>query len=143
MFLNLSQTEGPEVAVSVRTFVERYDALSQPEGPYGSEGAKAKELLQVRGLTTAVIDEARTQLEALGKVSSKATALSTEESKADLQRAEDTLWAWYLEWIQVARTAIKQRVLLRQLGFLSDRISGDEEEPSVPPSTQATTTAPA
>jgi hypothetical protein len=34
-------------------------------------------------------------------------------------RAGDELWAWYLEWSQIIRTAVKNRRLLQQLGFLS------------------------
>ena len=131
VFLNLSQTEGPEVAVSVRTFVERYDALTDPQSPHGPEGIKAKELLQARGLTADTVSEARTLLDALSKVATAATPLSTEEMRTDLARAEDALWAWYLEWSQVARTAVQQRALLKQLGFLSERAPAEEDVPPV------------
>ena len=57
LFLNLSQTEGPEVAISVQTFLNRYDAMSRGEEPYGAEGEKAKALLTTRGLTAQVVDE--------------------------------------------------------------------------------------
>jgi hypothetical protein len=127
LFLNLSQTDGPEVAVSVGTFLERYDELADPNGRYGAEGPKAKELLQTRGLTAEVLDEARLLLEALARVAPSKTPPSADELKTDLARAEEQLWAWYLEWSQVARTAIRQRVLLRQLGFLGDRGSPEEE----------------
>ena len=36
-----------------------------------------------------------------------------------LARAEGALWAWYLEWSQIARVAVTQRALLRQMGFVS------------------------
>ncbi len=119
VFLNLSQTEGPEVAVSVGTFLDRWEQLGASDGPYGPEGAKAKELLTARGMTPAVIDAARTLLAQLRKVAPAPTPPSAEEQRAELARAEDALWAWYLEWSQVAQIAVSQRVLLRQLGFLS------------------------
>ena len=34
MFLNLQQAEGAQVAVTVRTFVDRYDELSAANSPY-------------------------------------------------------------------------------------------------------------
>ena len=35
-----------------------------------------------------------------------------------LADAEDALWAWYLEWGPVARSAITDKNHLRELGFL-------------------------
>jgi hypothetical protein len=132
LFLNLQQAEGPAVAVTVRTFVDRYDELTAPNSKYGPEGAKAKELLATRGLTPVVVEEARNLLSQLTKVAaSPITQAAIVEQEAELARAEDALWASYLEWSQVARVAIKQRALLRQLGFLNRHAV--EEEPSPVP----------
>ena len=132
MFLNLQQAEGPEVAVTVRTFVDRYDELTAPDSKYGPEGAKARDLLTARGVTPAVVDEARNLLSQLTKVAvAPITQASVVEQEAELARAEDVLWAWYLEWSKVARVAIKQRALLRQLGFLTRHAV--EEDPASPP----------
>jgi hypothetical protein len=131
-FLNLQQAEGPEVAITVRTFVDRYDELSAPDSKYGPEGAKARELLAARGVTPTVVDEARSLLAQLTKVAvSPISQASVVEQEAELSRAEDALWAWYLEWSKVARIAIKQRPLLRQLGFLTRHAV--EEDPIPPP----------
>ena len=73
-FLNLSQTEGPEVAISVRTFVDRYDELTALPEKYGAEAPNAVELLRTRGLTAAVIEEARQLLTALTQVAEPAEA---------------------------------------------------------------------
>lgn len=127
LFLNLSQTEGPEVAVTVGLLLERLEEMANPEGPYGAEGPKALKLLETRGLTPAVIGQARSILASFAKPSRLPRSL--EEVQAELARAEKALWDWYLEWGQVARLAIKQRALLRQLGFLkAPRTSNDEEE---------------
>ncbi len=84
----------------------------------------------VRGVTPGIVEEARSLLSALAKVASPTEAVVTlEEQEAALARAEDALWAWYLEWSKVARVAIKQRAHLRQLGFLKTT-KEDEEEPA-------------
>jgi hypothetical protein len=133
-FLNLSQTAGPEVAVSVKAFIDRYDALTAPDSPYGPDGVKAQALLQMRGIAPSVVDEARGFLDSLGNFAPPEPPPSPEEVKAKLAAAEDAVWGWYLEWSQVSRTAIKQRALLRQLGFLSDSSSSDDTaEPVTPP----------
>jgi hypothetical protein len=144
LFLNLSQTEGPEVAISVQTFLDRFDALTQANGPHGADGAKAKALLEKRGLTRAALKEARELLNALGSVAPAPDdkIVSAEDAKADLLRAEKALWGWYLEWSQVARIAIKQRVLLRQLGFLADRGGGSVEQDPEEPITVTTAPSP-
>ena len=51
LFLNLSQTEGVEVAVSVRTFLERLAQMQQGVAPFDAGGSEAWKLLQQRGLT--------------------------------------------------------------------------------------------
>jgi hypothetical protein len=127
-FLNLQQTEGPEVAVSVRTFADRYDELAAGSEKYGAEAKKAQELLASRGLTPVVVNEAKALLTMLTHVAPPTAPISFEEQEAELARAEDTLWSWYLEWSRIARVAIKQRVLLKQLGFLTTRKGGVEEE---------------
>jgi hypothetical protein len=138
LFLNLSQTEGPEVAVSVQAMLDRIAQLDQADGPYGAEGPKARELLKTRGLTDASLAEVRALLGSLAKVAPAPTPLSVEEEQARMAAAEDALWAWYLEWSQLARVGIKNRTLLRQLGFLSSKAgdSGDagEDEPLPLPS---------
>jgi hypothetical protein len=120
VFKNLSQQTGAAVAVSVRSFVERYDAMAAGQGTYGAEGTQAKAVLDARGLTAAVVNEARALLETVGKVETLQTA-SAEDDKKKFDKAEADLWAWYLEWSQIARVAISQRALLKQMGLLNPR----------------------
>jgi hypothetical protein len=127
-FLNLVQTEGPEVAISVRTFVDRYDELVAGNEKFGAEAKKAQELLATRGVTPAVVEEAKALLTKLTQVAEPAEPVSVEEQEAELEAAEAAMWAWYLEWSKIARIAVKQRVLLRQLGFLTTRRGGEDEE---------------
>ena len=127
-FLNLTQTEGPEVAISVRAFVDRYDELVAGSEKYGAEAKKAHELLTTRGVTPALVDEAKALLTKLTHVAEPVEPVSAEEQEAELEAAESALWAWYLEWSKIARIAIKQRPLLRQLGFLTSRRGDVVEE---------------
>lgn len=143
-FLNLAQTEGPGVAISVRAFVDRYDELAAGAEKYGAEAPKALELLIARGITPAVVAEAKALLTTLTQLAPTDTPPSLEEQEDDLAEAEAAMWAWYLEWSRVARVAIKQRSLLRQLGFLSTRrgeeVDVEEESPTPPPATAPATT---
>ena len=142
-FLNLVQTEGPEVAISVRTFVDRYDELTTSD-KFGAEGKKAQELLAQRGVTAAVVEEAKTLLTRLTQVAEPAEAVSVEQQEEELEAAEAAMWAWYLEWSKIARIAVKQRPLLRQLGFLAVRRGeAEDEETTTPPATTPATTTPA
>jgi hypothetical protein len=146
MFLNLSQIEGPNVILSVTTFLERIAALTDPKAGYGPEGEQAKKLLEARGLTDATLGEARVLLEGLGKLKPATEPLpSIEDEKAEIAKAEEALWAWYLEWSEVTRAVIKDRRMLRELGFLypKRRAAEDEdaEEPIVPPVVSPTTPA--
>ncbi|MBN9167701.1 MAG: hypothetical protein BGO98_11155 [Myxococcales bacterium 68-20] len=142
VFKNLSQTEGPAVAVSVRTFIERFDQMAAGAGAYGAEGAQAKAVLEARGLTQTVLNDARALLESIGKVATvDASALQDPKAR---EKAENDLWGWYLEWSQIARTAVTQRVLLRQMGFLPTRRSkandADDVDVDVDPTTGVITT---
>ena len=133
-FLNLSQTEGPEVTISVRTFVDRFDELAAMPDKYGAEAPKAVELLRERGVTPAVVEEARKLLTTLTQVAEPSDPVDDEEQEEQLIQAEDAMWSWYLEWSKIARVAIKSRVLLRQLGFLARR-GGEEDEEAEAPAT--------
>lgn len=126
LFLNLTQTTGDGVAISVATFLERLAAMAKGEKPYGERGVEARKLLAERGLTEDRVRAAEALL----------TSLSTivEEPLADVPRdeqlaAEEALWAWYLEWSEIARVAIRDGRLLRTLGFLQRRGDLVEEAP--------------
>lgn len=123
MFRNLSQTEGPGVLVSVGTFVERWESLARSKDKGGPDegGAEAKKLLDRRGLTKAVIDEAKDLLTRAGKVEPAAEAEASPLDDEDFAKAEADLWAWYLEWSAIAQIAIKNRRLLREMGFLRSK----------------------
>ncbi|WP_437508280.1 hypothetical protein [Sorangium sp. So ce1099] len=119
LFRNLTQTEGAAVLVSVSTFVERWESLgkSKEKGGPDAEGDEARKILAKRGLTKAVIDEAKQLLARAGKLESIADVPPAAASDEDFDRAEQQLWDWYLEWSTIVQTAIKDRRILRELGF--------------------------
>src|SRR5262249_20389158 len=106
----------------------------------GDEQDKAaRGLLAERGLTPAVVDEARGLLTQIGADEEDSAAF--EPNDEELAAADKALWAWYLEWSAVARTVIRDRRTLISLGFL--RVSrqgvievddGDaDDQPTAPP----------
>lgn len=132
VFKNLSQTDGPEVIVSVGTFLDRLEALpkSREEGGLGATGRSARELLVKRGLDSNVVAEARAWLEKVGKIDPSELDMSGMPSERD-EKLERDLWNWYLEWSGIARIAISDRRLLRTLGFLRGS-SSSSQEPEFP-----------
>ena len=147
VFLNLSQTEGAAVIISVSTFIERIAQLTRADGGYGQAGKDARKLLARRGLTPKVIDEAKALLEQVTTLEEAPAELpDLEEERTRLAEAEDAMWAWYLEWAEIARVAIKDRALLRRLGFLastgSRRRSGNADEVDDAPAVAAASPVP-
>lgn len=136
LFNNLTQTEGLEVITSVGTFLTRVEKLSLPEneGGLGRQGAAARKLLVKRGITEEVVREARDLLTQLGHIESTDEPDGLDEEE-DAQR-EQALWDWYLEWSEIARTKIKNRRLLRSLGFLKpdgSPVDDEADDEAAPP----------
>jgi len=128
LFVNLVQSQGREVVITVLTFVSRLEEMAQGEEPFGAEGPAARQLLAERGLTDEREEEARALLQEIRELkSAPADPPRTAEEQA---AAEEALWAWYLEWSAIARVGIKSRATLRKLGFFKRRSSsGTDEEP--------------
>jgi hypothetical protein len=106
---------------------ERYDELTKQGSAYGPDGVKAQALLTDRGLTPEIIGNVCEMLEELCRTEQSDSEMSSEEARAEAAKAEDAMWAWYLEWSQFVRSAITNRRLLRQLGFLSSSGSSVDE----------------
>lgn len=118
IFLNLSQTTGPELMIFVKMLLERLDA--QPEA--------VREKLAERGVTADVLGEARELLQTIASIARS----EPDQIDADADAAaEKALWDWYLEWSTIVRTDITNRRLLRYLGFLK-RPSGEVVEAPLP-----------
>ncbi|MEM9491885.1 MAG: hypothetical protein AAGC55_22255 [Myxococcota bacterium] len=121
VFMNLSQTAGNEVIVSVSTLIERVEALASGTG----EDQAARALLAQRGLDDAAIAAARDLLDTLGTVEAAEPGDSDAVVAQEMQ-AEEAMWGWYLEWSAIARATISDRRLLRLLGFGGRRRSAGQ-----------------
>jgi hypothetical protein len=126
VFHNLGQTSGKEVVLSVGTLVDRIDELG--------DDSPVMATLRTHGLTDEVLDEAR------GLLVQVMQPPVAEEPPAGVVRildteAEDAMWSYYRQWSAIARHAITDRRLLRQLGFL--RTSQGSAGPDEPPDTDA------
>jgi hypothetical protein len=111
---------GPEAVVGVATLLDRLDALEKRKD---KDAKAAMELLAKRGITPAE----RARLGALVKTAQSVTPVVSEKSaKAESERkkADAThlaalvaLRAWYEEWSEIARSAIKRRDRLILMGL--------------------------
>jgi hypothetical protein len=124
LFFNLAQSSGPAVLVSVSAFVQRLARMAQ-EPALGARGAEARALLEKRGLDAQAIAMAGDLLEQLRTLQPPA---EPERDIAAEAAAEAALWSWYREWSEIARVAITDRRLLRELGFLGSKRSAREDE---------------
>ncbi len=86
-------------------------------------GQEAVKLLAERGLTPEVVGDLRALITKFTSPDFDITAPGQQQqmpdTTPDIEQAIDRLWAWYLEWGQVARSQIDDGRLLRQAGFLS------------------------
>lgn len=130
IFRNLRQAEGVEVVATVTTLLDRLDLIVRPaaEGGMGELGQVARRLLEQRGLDERVVSDARGLLARIGSPG-ELDLLEPEHPEA-AAAAEQALWNWYLEWSGIARVVIRDRRLLRLLGFLRTvrRPDGREED---------------
>lgn len=117
VFLGLRQTSGRAVLLSVSLLVQRIQSLRAPRASKREREAFA--LLQRRGLDDAELAEVGALLEAAAQVSADAPKKPT--PRAGPPAGEAAAWAWYLEWSAIARRAIADRRMLRELGFLAGR----------------------
>jgi len=125
LFRNLPQTQGREVAVTVAIFLDRLGRMQRGEGEFGVAGPAARRLLAERGLRGTALAEGAALIESLQ------TVRPIEPLRIDREReqqAEAALWAWYLEWSAIARVAIRDRRMLRALGFLNSKRHANAEE---------------
>lgn len=117
VFKNLRQTSGLEVVIGVRTFLERLDALARSDDP---TRRAARELLRARGLTDAVLDEARALI---ARIEQAESAPASPPICTEAQ--EEAMWRWYKEWSAVARVVLTDRRHLNALGFSRTKPGAD------------------
>lgn len=123
VFHNLRQTQGNEVVLSVGTLLARIEALP------GGEGSPVRATLARHGLTAAVLDEAYGLLGGVTQPPPVEQPGAEDDEPVVDPTAEAAMWSYYLQWSAIARSAISDRRLLRQLGFLRKQRGGEEETP--------------
>ncbi len=126
IFLNLERANGREVTWTTAIFVERLEAMTRGDAPYGEEGKAAREYLRVRGLTDEHVAHAKALLEQLRRL--EADVPPPPASDEEVDGAQDAMWQWYLEWSGLARRAVKDGNLLRLLGFKKRKAGRDDAE---------------
>lgn len=131
LFENITRSRGRGTTFGLITFLTRLGAMSEGAAPFGDEGKVARDLLTERGLTPAVAAQGRALVEEIADKRPEVTPPNRE----DQEEALAALWAWYLEWSGIARAVIKDRSMLRTLGFRQTRATdpspedaSDEEE---------------
>jgi hypothetical protein len=113
LFDGVKREPRKKVPASVMKFVTRLNDFEASSDPVMHE---AMSLLERRGLTPAVRKEAADVL-GMNIVVADTSALPPPRTDAALRRAEQELSDWYREWSAIARTFIRQRRLLRALGY--------------------------
>jgi hypothetical protein len=119
----------PELPIiRATTFLERWEKLplSKRQGGFGPEGRDAIAQLARRGLTEEVLAQGRALAERARSLPTEPTD-DGEDEATRFAEADAALWAYCLEWRQAVRSRVKDRRLLRRLGFLKGE-SGEEEE---------------
>ncbi|MCC6522049.1 MAG: hypothetical protein IT373_05260 [Polyangiaceae bacterium] len=131
LFLNLTQTEGLAVVLSVGTFIDRLDAMAAGDAAFGPDAKAARQVLEARGLTDAALGVARALILKVGprEVPPPVPVPVPPPAAEDRDKAEADMWAWYLEWSEIARRTVTSRRELRELGFLSPGRRGTRSDP--------------
>lgn len=124
LFLNLSPASGQQAILAVQAFIMRVQAMETQPDLYGEHGSAARALLRHRGLTDERVAEAHALLERVTTTKPVQRPLITREQQ---QAADDALWRWYLEWSGIARTTIRNKRLLRALGYGKPQRAGEQE----------------
>lgn len=110
----LPPVRGKELLTAIPILVERLRELEAGSSPHGKEGQTAMALLAARGLNDEVLKSVERTIEKAKTYRRKPN--DTSHLKEQTSAAE-ALWAFYVEWSVIARTAITDRASLRALGF--------------------------
>ncbi len=128
LFNRLRRQSGYDVVLGVDTFLARIEALEKGVPQLGQEAKQARAHLNKRGLTKAVVQEARVLCDRLREAHKLSDPVCNPEEEA---AAEEALWAWYLEWSGIARSVLTDKLLLNHLGFGKvGRPKGSKKKPS-------------
>ncbi|MCK5799957.1 MAG: hypothetical protein KAI47_22360 [Deltaproteobacteria bacterium] len=113
----LSQTDGPELLVSIPTLLERIHHLT---GAQDEISRQATALLVKRGVTPTVIEDAEKLLEKARAADLRPTPISEADEaayRAERDATAERMWTWYREWSTIARARINDGRILYLMGF--------------------------
>lgn len=110
VLLNISQQSGLALFTTLPTLLDRLEALEHSKRALDHQ---ARELLIQRGVSHAVLVEARTLLSSARSLPARSSIAAGSSGRDQLE----ALWAWYLEWSRITRASIADPALLRLLGF--------------------------
>jgi hypothetical protein len=134
LFRNIDRGQGEAALPHVLTLAERLLALASSTD---AEDQAAFALLGSRGVTEAGAHE----IADLIRNGERFTAKSGPPREVRDQAVADA-WAFYLVWSEIARTAIKDRALLRRMGFRRNSAALAQETPADAVPTAPAATAP-
>jgi hypothetical protein len=123
LFRRIDKNTQPSIEV-VPIFLDRIEKLERSSDA-NIQAAVAK--LRARGFTSQCRDEARQMVRSCIEFHPPEFP-DPELRRAAMRQAEAALWAYYVEWSQVARTVIKDVSLLGLLGFRDGQAAEDESD---------------
>jgi len=125
IFKNLQKTSDSEVVLTTSTLLDRCDGLEKD-----TRGRDALALLAERGFTAQVRKQGRDLIERVTKATVAPLPTPDAAAEAERQKAEEDLWAYYLDWSKTARTVVRRKDLRIKMGISSPtRSAADEETP--------------
>ena len=122
LFLNLAQTTGPELVITIDLLLRRIETLAKSSDP---EASTIMALLASRGVDATELARGRDLVTKATSVRPEAPGPAVDP--AEFAARQEHLWQWYLEWSEIARVAVKDRRLQRELGFLQIERRDDED----------------
>ncbi|MFC1853876.1 hypothetical protein ACFL27_27135 [candidate division CSSED10-310 bacterium] len=113
IFLNLHQSRGKELILTVRTLLERIKALGEDDGT--PDAQKAFQLIEKRGCTPDIRQQAHDLLRTIEELD--LTSTTPTENKKEHNKDVNSVWEWYKEWAAIARIAVPSKRLRNKLGI--------------------------
>lgn len=121
---DLAPVRGPGAMLGVMQFVDRLEALERGEGrPDSAREADRAALatLAARGLDAAAVQHLRELIKRAKSLAVLEDGPSDEAIREERMKNLEALFAWYTEWVEVARVAVTRRDDLITLGLAQRR----------------------
>lgn len=136
LFRRIDGATQPSLEV-VSVFLNRFEKLERSSDAT-TQAALAK--LRERGFTAERREEAKQMLQAVLQFKPPKSP-DPAMRRAAIRKAEAALWAYYIEWSQIARTVIKDARLLEMLGYREGQAPDNEPDEATTATAQPNTRA--